>query len=166
MAELYQKQAPVPARWRFLFAAALPLVFFAAVLFISRPGPPPVRDSAATGAEEELRNARIRLQTAALAFASGKLDPSIAVVTDQPEVYAPKQDLAKLFDDEVPAAIANFEAPKYWGRMIGTGLEFDLSNPLPREFRPLSGLPVIADPRDRESWDVFLDGNSVRKGST
>ena len=152
-----QTQAPVPARWRFLFAAALPLVFFAAVLFISRPGPPPVRDSAATGAEEEMRNARIRLQTAALAFASGKLNPSIAVVTDQPEVYAPKQDLAKLFDDEVPAAIANFEAPKYWGRIIGIGLEFDLSNPLPREFRSFSGLPVIADPRDRESWAVFLD---------
>ena len=150
-------QTQASARWRFLFAAALPLLFFAAVLFISRPEQPPVRDSAATGAVEEMRNARIRLQTAALAFAPGKLDPSIAVITDQPEVYAPKQDLAELVDYEVPAALANFEAPKYWGRIIGNGLEFDLSNPLPREFRPLSGLPVIADPRDRKSWDVFLD---------
>ncbi len=152
-----QVQSGVPARWRIVFLAVLPFLFFAAVLWFSRQEPAPVRDPASAAGQESL-NARIRLETAAVAFSSGKLDPSVAVVTDRPDIYAPKQNLTELFNDEVPAAIANFEAPKYWGRMIGIGLEFDLSNPLPREFRPLSGLPVIADPRDRESWDVFLDG--------
>ena len=112
-----QTQAQVPARWRFLFAAALPLVFFAALLFVSRPGPTPDQNTSAPAAEQEMRNARIRLQTAALAFAPGKLDPGVAVVTDRPEVYAPPAP-AELFDDELTAALANFEVPKYWGRMI------------------------------------------------
>ena len=150
MAELLQRQAPVPARWRFLFAAALPLVFFAAMLFIFRPGSTPVRESEpAEAAREEYRNARIRLQTAALAFYPGKLDPDIAVVTDRPEIYAPEFD---------PAELADYEVPKFWGRMISGGIEFSLNHALPREFRPLSGLPVIADPRDEKTWEIFLDG--------
>ena len=152
-----QTQGTVPARWRFLFAAVVPLFFFAAMLVISWPEAAFVRAPESDAGPEEFRNARIRLQTAALAFASGKLDPDIAVVTDRPEIYAPEQAPAELLDYEVPTALANFEPPKYWGRLIGSGLEFDLSNPLPREFRPLSGFPVIADPRDRKSWDVFLD---------
>ena len=142
-----QTQAPVPARWRFLFAAVIPLLFFAAALVFSWPKAAPVRESASEAVPEYL-NARIRLQTAALAFASGKLDPDIAVITDRPELYAPEQ---------APAELAYYEVPKFWGRIINSGIEYSLTHALPREFRPLSGLPVIADPRDRESWDIFLD---------
>lgn len=145
MAEL-QPRTSVPARWRFLFAAALPFLFFAAILFLSKPEPAPVRDSAS--AEQEFLNARIRLETAAIAFSSGKLNPDIVIVTDQPEVYAPDQDPVPLPVDAVP---------KYWARLINGGMEFSLKKALPREFQPISGFPVIVDPRDRKEWDRFLD---------
>ncbi len=147
MAELQQAQAPVPARWRFLFAAALPLVFFAAVVFLSRPEPPSVRDPA-SGTEQEFLNARIRLQTAAIAFSAGKLAPEIAIVTDQPDVYAPDQD---------PVPFSGDTVPKYWARMIENGIEFCLMKALPREFQTISGFPVIVDSRDREAWNIFLN---------
>jgi len=145
MAELHQRQAPVPARWRFLFLGGLPLVFFAAVLFLFRPGPAPVRDSVPSD-EQDFLNARIRLQTAAIAFSSGKLNPDIAIVTDRPEVYAPNRDPDTVYGDD----------QKYWARMIDCGVAFNLNNPLPREFEPIAGFPVIVDPRDRKAWDVFL----------
>ena len=152
MAELHQAQTPVPARWRFLFAAALPFVFFAALLFLSRPGPAPVRNPA-SGTEQEFLNARIRLQTAAIAFSPGKLSPEIAVVTDRPGIYAPyrEPDIVGSGDD----------GTEYWARMVDCGVEFDLNHPLPSEFRPFfhpfSELPVIVDPRDRKAWEIFLD---------
>ena len=149
MAEPHQAQAPVPAHWRLFFIAALPLIFFAAVLFLFKPGQASVRDSAPE-TEQELRNARIRLQTAAIAFSSGKLNPDIAIITDHPEIYAPDQDPDTVSDDTDP----------YWARMIDFGVEFKLNNPLPREFRPFfrpsSGIPIIVDSRDREAWDIFL----------
>ena len=146
MAELLQKQAPVPARWRFLFLGGLPFVFFAAVLFLFRPGPAPVRDPA-PAAEQEFRNARIRLQTAAIAFSSGKLNPEIVIVTDHPEVYAPDRDPDAVYGDE----------QKYWARMIDSGIEFHLNNPVTREFEPIASFPVIVDSRDRKAWDIFLN---------
>ena len=151
MAELHQAQTPVPARWRFLFAAALPFVFFAALLFLSKPGPAPVRDDPASGTEQDFLNARIRLQTAAIAFSPGKLSPEIAVVTDRPEIYAP-------YGEPDPDS---GDAPEYWARMVDCGVEFNLNHPLPGEFRPFfhpfSELPVIVDPRDRKAWEIFLD---------
>lgn len=146
MADL-RAQAPVPARWRFVFLAFLPALFFAAVLFLSRPEPASVRDPASATGQEEFLNARTRLQTAAVAFSSGKLDPRIAVVTDRPDVYAPDQDPAQLPDDEIPF---------FWGRMIDSGRELITNKPLSREFRRVSGFPVIVDPRDRKEWEVFL----------
>ena len=147
MAALHQAQAPVPARWRFLFVAALPLVFFAATLFLSRPEPALVRDSAA-GTEQDFLNARIRLQTAAIAFSSGKLNPDIVIATDRPEVYAPDQDPVPLSGDAVP---------KYWARMIDYGIEFSLKKALSREFQTMAGFPVIVDFRDRKAWNIFLN---------
>ena len=148
MAELHQAQAPVPARWRFLFVAALPLVFFAAALFLSRPEPAPVRASTPE-VEQEFLNARIRLQTAAIAFSTGKLAPEIAIVTDRPDVYAPDQDPVPLSGDAVP---------KYWARMIDYGIEFSLKKALSREFQSMAGFPVIVDSRDRKAWNIFLNG--------
>lgn len=142
MADL-RAQAPVPARWRVVFLAVLPALFFAAVLFLSRPEPASVRDPASAAGQESL-NARTRLQTAAVAFSSGKLDPRIAVVTDRPDVYAP--------DQEPPPD----EIPFFWGRMFDSGLELITGKPLSREFRRVSGFPVIVDPRDRKEWEVFL----------
>lgn len=149
MAELQQRQASVPARWRFFFAAALPFLFFIAALILSRPGPIPLRDAAAD-AGREFRNARIRLQTAAIAFSSGKLDPHFAIVTDRPGIYAPEQNPVP-----VPEGVP---APVFWVRMTDSGVELRTNCPLPREFRPLPGFPVIVDPRDRKEWEVFLDG--------
>jgi len=146
-----QTQAPVPARWRFLFAAALPILFLAAMLFLSRPEQASVRIPDPAD-EQEFLNARIRLQTAAIAFSAGKLDPCISIVTDHPDVYAREQDPAQLPDEAVP---------RFWGRMVDNGMEFILNNPLPGEFRPFfhpfSGFPVIVDPHDRKAWDIFLD---------
>lgn len=146
MADLLTK-APVPARWRFFFAAALPFFFFAATLFLSRPEPAPVGGTA-SDAEQEFLNARIRLQTAAVAFSTGKLAPDIVIVTDRPDVYAPDQDPVPLSGDAVP---------KYWARMIDYGVEFSLKKALPREFQMFSGFPVLVDSRDRKEWNIFLN---------
>ena len=147
MAEL-QTHSSVPARWRFLFAATVPLLFFAATLILSRPEPAPDPDSAPG---DESSNAVIRLRAAAIAFSSGKLDPGIAIVTDRPDIYAPERDPDP--GDDPPAL---------WARMTDGGVEFSIVQPLPREFRPFfspfSGFPVIVDPRDGKRWNIFLNG--------
>ena len=141
-----QTQAPVPARWRFLFAVAVSFFFFAVMLLLSREQES-VREPLPEAGQEFL-NARIRLQTAALAFSSGKLDPDIAVVTDRPEIYVQDPD---------PSLLPPNDTPKFWGQLIDKGFKFSQNQALPGEFRALAGVPVIADPRDMTAWDIFLD---------
>ena len=81
MAEL-QAHAPVPARWRIWFAVCLVLAFLAAGAALSRTESP-----APTQNPEGRRDARIRLQTAAIAFSCGKLEPRILILTDDPALY-------------------------------------------------------------------------------
>jgi hypothetical protein len=77
-----QNRSPVPARWRILFATVLVLAFmFGGLLFVRRDAVPPRK-----GGENGL-DARIRLQTAAVAFSSGKLAPRVLILTDWPEFY-------------------------------------------------------------------------------
>ena len=72
-----QTQAPVPARWRIVFAAFLVLVFCAAGLALMRKdATPSPRDDAGDGLD-----ARIRLQTAAVAFSSGNIYPLVDLST-------------------------------------------------------------------------------------
>lgn len=74
--------APVPARWRILFAVFLVLAFWVAGWNLWKDVPPAAPDSAGNGLD-----ARIRLQTAAVAFSSGKLAPRVLILTDRPEFY-------------------------------------------------------------------------------
>jgi len=77
--------SPVPARWRILFAALLVLAFWVAGWQLWTDAPRSAPDAA-----EEAGNAldaRIRLQTAAVAFSSGKLAPRMLILTDRPEFY-------------------------------------------------------------------------------
>jgi len=77
-----QNRKPVQARWRILFATVLVLAFiFGGLLFVRKDAVPP-RNNADTA-----RDARLRLQTAAVAFSSGKLSPRILILTDWPESY-------------------------------------------------------------------------------
>ena len=85
MAEL-QAHAPVPARWRIWFAACLVLAFLAAGAVLSRTEPTS-RDS------EGGSSARIRLQTAAVAFSCGKLEPRVLILTDDPGLYLAEEDV-------------------------------------------------------------------------
>ena len=79
--------SPVPARWRILFATALVLAFmFGGLLFVRKDAVPP-RDGA-----DNAMDARLRLQTAAVAFSSGKLAPRVLILTDWPESYWKKDD--------------------------------------------------------------------------
>jgi len=78
-----QTQAPVPARWRIVFAALLVLAFCAAGLALMRKDATPSPQDGAGDSPD----ARIRLQTAAVAFSSGKLAPRILILTDRPEFY-------------------------------------------------------------------------------
>ena len=78
MAEL-QVHAQVPARWRIWFAAVLVLAFLAAGVLLSKTEPPAPRGDAGSG-----RNARMRLQMAAVAFSCGKLEPRVLILTDDP----------------------------------------------------------------------------------
>ena len=80
MAEL-QAHAQVPARWRIWFAALLVLAFIAAGILLSKTEPPAPRDTDAG------RSARIRLQTAAIAFSCGKLEPRVLILTDDPGLF-------------------------------------------------------------------------------
>lgn len=83
MAELLAKTPPpVPARWRIFFAAVLVLAFLCGGLLLSRKDAVPSRESA-----DNAMDARIRLQTAAVAFSSGKLAPRVLILTDWPESY-------------------------------------------------------------------------------
>ena len=75
MAELLVR-APVPARWRIWFAAALVLAFLAAGVLLSKTEPTPPRQVGAG------RSALIRLQMAAVAFSCGKLEPRVLILTD------------------------------------------------------------------------------------
>lgn len=84
-----QTQAPVPARWRIVFAALLVLAFCAAGLALMRKDATP--SSPRDGARDNL-DARIRLQTAAVAFSSGKLAPRVLILTDQPDFYRKETD--------------------------------------------------------------------------
>ncbi len=78
-----QAQTSVPARWRIAFAAALILAFlFAGLLLFSRKDTVPPRDNT-----DNALDARIRLQTAAVAFSSGKLAPRVLILTDYPAFY-------------------------------------------------------------------------------
>ena len=80
-----QNRSPVPARWRIVFATVLVLAFmFGGLLFVRKDAVPP-RDSAENGLD-----ARLRLQTAAVAFSSGKLAPRVLILTDWPEFYQKK----------------------------------------------------------------------------
>jgi len=80
MAEL-QLHAQVPARWRIWFAAALVLAFLAAGILLSKTEDPAPRNA------EGRRDARIRLQTAAIAFSCGKLEPRVLILTDDPGLF-------------------------------------------------------------------------------
>ena len=82
MAEL-QVHAQVPARWRIWFAAVLVLAFIAAGILLSKTEPPAPRDTDADAG----RSARIRLQTAAVAFSCGKLEPRVLILTDDPGLF-------------------------------------------------------------------------------
>ena len=83
----FRAQTPVPARWRIVFAAALILAFLCGGLLFSRKDTIPPRDST-----DNALDARIRLQTAAVAFSSGKLAPRVLILTDWPESYWKKDD--------------------------------------------------------------------------
>ena len=85
MAEL-QVHAQVPARWRIWFAAVLVLAFIAAGVLLSKTEQPEPRE---TG---DRRDARIRLQTAAIAFSCGKLEPRVLILTDDPGLYLARDD--------------------------------------------------------------------------
>ena len=78
-----QTQAPVPARWRIVFAALLVLAFCVLGLALMRKDAMPSPQDGAGDSPD----ARIRLQTAAVAFSSGKLAPRILILTDRPEFY-------------------------------------------------------------------------------
>ncbi len=81
MADL-QSRKPVQARWRIAFATVLVLAFmFGGLLFMRKDAIPP-RDNAGNALD-----ARLRLQTAAVAFSSGKLAPRVLILTDWPEFY-------------------------------------------------------------------------------
>ena len=75
-------RSPVPARWRILFAILLVLAFWGAGWILWKDAPASVPDSAGNGLD-----ARIRLQTAAIAFSSGKLTPRVLILTDRPDLY-------------------------------------------------------------------------------
>lgn len=81
MAE-FRAQTPVPARWRIVFAAALVLAFLCGGLLLSRKDAVPSQENA-----DNAMDARFRLQTAAVAFSSGKLAPRVLILTDWPESY-------------------------------------------------------------------------------
>ena len=81
----FRAQTPVPSRWRILFATALVLAFmFGGLLFVRKDAVPP-RDGA-----DNAMDARLRLQTAAVAFSSGKLAPRVLILTDWPGFYQKK----------------------------------------------------------------------------
>ena len=84
----------IPARWRFLFAAIIMLAFFAAALYLAKPEKSP--EPGLTESHDS-PGAKIRLQTAAMAFSTGKLNPRIAVITDRPELYAPGDGIPREF---------------------------------------------------------------------
>ena len=77
-----QNRKPVQARWRIMFATALVLAFLCGGLLFARKDAVPPRD-----AGENALDARIRLQTAAVAFSPGKLAPRVLVLTDWPDFY-------------------------------------------------------------------------------
>lgn len=80
-----QNRSPVPAHWRILFATALVLAFmFGGLLFVRKDAVPP------RGSADNAMDARLRLQTAAVAFSSGKLAPRVLILTDWPEFYQKK----------------------------------------------------------------------------
>lgn len=83
-----QTQAPVPARWRIVFAALLVMAFWAIGLELMRKDAP----AAVPDAAENAPDARIRLQTAAVAFSSGKLAPRVLILTDRPGLYEKEDD--------------------------------------------------------------------------
>jgi len=88
MVEL-QTRSSVPARWRIAFAVLLVLAFSLAGCMLMRNDAPP---SAADGAGDSL-DARIRLQTAAVAFSSGKMAPRVLILTDRPDFYRKKDGI-------------------------------------------------------------------------
>ena len=83
-----QTQAPVPARWRIFFAALLVLAFWFAGCELMR------KDASASApdAPDNSRDARLRLQAAAIAFSSGKMAPRVLVLTDRPSLYEKEDD--------------------------------------------------------------------------
>jgi len=110
MADLHQAQASVPARWRIVFAVALILAFLCGGLLFSRKDTIPPRDST-----DNAMSARLRLQTAAVAFSSGKLAPRVLILTDWPESYWKKDgsfpEFLKFRDSLVVAGPASI--PEY-----------------------------------------------------
>ncbi|MBR2964864.1 MAG: hypothetical protein IKC53_11760 [Lentisphaeria bacterium] len=105
-----QNRSPVPAHWRIVFATVLVLAFmFGGLLFVRKDAVPP-RDSA-----DNAMDARIRLQTAAVAFSSGKLAPRVLILTDWPESYWKKDgvfpEFLKFRDSLVVAGPASI--PEY-----------------------------------------------------
>lgn len=82
--------SPVSARWRIVFAVFLVLAFWAAGWNLWKNAPEPVPDGVAPG---NGLDARIRLQTAAVAFSAGKLAPRMLILTDRPEFYEKEVDL-------------------------------------------------------------------------
>ena len=86
------EQTSVPARWRIVFAAALVLAFWIAGCQLMRQDVP-ARSRNDGGSPD----ARIRLQTVAVAFSSGKLAPRVLVLTDRPGLY--EKDEASLYPE-------------------------------------------------------------------
>ena len=83
-----QTQAPVPARWRIFFAVLLVLAFLVAGWYLMRKEAP----ASAPDDPDNSRDARLRLQTAAIAFSSGKMAPRVLVLTDHPGLYEKEED--------------------------------------------------------------------------
>lgn len=110
-----QPRTSVPARWRFLFAAIVMFAFFAASLHLLRPEKPSAPERAK---EQDFPSAKIRLQTAAMAFSTGKLSPRIAVITDRPEIYAPGDGIPREFQpipEPVPIVFPSDETATCFG---------------------------------------------------
>lgn len=83
----FRAQTPVPARWRIAFAAVLVLAFWIAGCQLMRQDVP-----ARSQSDGNSPDARIRLQTVAVSFSSGKLAPRVLVLTDRPGLYEKEND--------------------------------------------------------------------------
>ncbi len=144
----FRAQTPVPARWRIVFAAALILAFLCGGPLSSRKDIVPPRDST-----DNAMAARLRLQTAAVAFSSGKLAPRVLILTDYPESYW-KKDVAfpelRKFEDSLvvidPASVPDFGLGGPWNAFS------QFWNHFRRDYHPLKN--PLWDRPDREAGSL------------